>query len=848
MKDRLLTAVGPLLGAALFALALWVLHRVLRQYPLRDVVAQWHAISGGQLALALVLAGLSYFALTGYDALAFRFIENPLPYPKIALASFLAYVFSHNVGISFFGGSAVRYRFFLSWGVPAGAIARVIAFDVATFWLGFLATGGLVLTLDPVPMPEIAWLPLATSRPLGAILLGLLASVCGAAAALPRRWKLGFVLPRPAMLGEQVLLSSLDWTLAASALYVLLPPAAGLSFGHFLGAYLLSVVLALASHVPAGLGVFESAMVLLLAPLVPGAAVLGSLLAFRVVYYLIPFATAFVLFAVFESAERGWRLARPPAWVGRWVAAVVPRIFGASVLLAGVILLLSGATPAAPGRIEALARVLPLPVLEVSHFLGSAIGVALLLLARALLRRSDAAYFLALALLAAGVGTSLLKGFDYEEAVILSSMWVALLPCRSFFDRKSSLLGQPLSAPWLLGILGVLATTVFVMALAYEGQAYSSELWWQFELSAEASRSMRSLVGAFAVMGCYGLTRLLGPAPARIELPSRGLLERVRPIVTACAHTRAHLALLGDKYLLLHEQGNAFVMYGVERQTWIAMGDPVGPPAQRHDLAWRFRELADRHGGRTAFYEVGTEDLPIYVDLGLSLHKLGEEARVPLAGFSLAGRKRKSLRQSHHRMLREGCSIEIVAPAGVPPLLDAIQAISTAWLAEKKVSEKRFSLGFFDRAYLQALPLVVVRRQARIVAFANLWLGADLEELSVDLMRHDPKELPGVMEYLFAELMLWGAGQGYRWFNLGMAPLAGLRPHRLAPLWHRFGAFVFRRGEPLYGFRGLREFKDKFDPVWEPRFLASPGGLAVPVVLTHVAALIAGGVSGMVAK
>jgi phosphatidylglycerol lysyltransferase len=278
------------------------------------------------------------------------------------------------------------------------------------------------------------------------------------------------------------------------------------------------------------------------------------------------------------------------------------------------------------------------------------------------------------------------------------------------------------------------------------------------------------------------------------------------------------------------------------------MGDAVGAAPERQELVWRFREIADRHRGRTAFYEVGTDDLPLYVDLGLSLHKLGEEARVPLAGFSLEGHHRRALRQTYNRAKRAGCAFEIAPVPAVPPLLDELEAVSKSWLAQKNTGEKRFSLGFFDRGYLAQTPVALVRRAGQIVAFANLWTTAQREELSIDLMRHAATAPSGTMEYLLTELLLWGSAQGYGWFNLGMAPLAGLSNRRLAPLWNRLGGLLFHYGEHFYGFRGLREFKQKFDPVWEPRFLASPGGLAVPLILTHVAALISGGVVRVVAR
>ena len=139
-------------------------------------------------------------------------------------------------------------------------------------------------------------------------------------------------------------------------------------------------------------------------------------------------------------------------------------------------------------------------------------------------------------------------------------------------------------------------------------------------------------------------------------------------------------------------------------------------------------------------------------------------------------------------------------------------------------------------------------KTGKIVAFANLWLSADKEELSPDLMRFLPDAPESVMEYLFLQLMLWGKQEGYHWFNLGMAPLSGLEDHALAPLWNRLGAFMFRHGEHFYNFQGLRRYKDKFDPEWEPRYLASPGGLALPRILTNIAALISGGLKGVVTK
>jgi phosphatidylglycerol lysyltransferase len=305
---------------------------------------------------------------------------------------------------------------------------------------------------------------------------------------------------------------------------------------------------------------------------------------------------------------------------------------------------------------------------------------------------------------------------------------------------------------------------------------------------------------------------------------------------------------LGDKRLLFSDDRSAFIMYGVSGRSWVALGDPIGPVETRSDLLWKFREQCDLYDGRSVFYQVGDESLPLYLDLGLSFVKLGEEARVPLADFSLEGSARKQLRQTSNRFQREKCSFEILPVAEARGRMSELKEISDAWMAEKNAAEKGFSLGSFQPDYMQRFPVAVVHREGKILAFSNLWLGAGKEELSIDLMRYVAEAPSGVMEYLFTQLMLWGREEGYQWFCLGMAPLAGLESHALAPLWNRFGNLVFRQGEHFYNFQGLRQYKEKFDPEWSPRYLASPGGFALPQILTDIATLISGGVRKLVAK
>jgi phosphatidylglycerol lysyltransferase len=502
-----------------------------------------------------------------------------------------------------------------------------------------------------------------------------------------------------------------------------------------------------------------------------------------------------------------------------------------------------------PGRLHWLYEILPLPVIELSHFLGSLIGLCLLLLARGLQRRIDAAYVLTAIFLATGSILSLLKGLDYEEATLLGLMLLALLPCRRHFYRRASLFHDSLSVGWVITIMLVLTSSIWLGIFAYKHVDYSSNLWWQFALKGDAPRFLRAAVGSTVLLLILTITRLLGPAPKDPDRPKQDELNLAREIISQSLETTPNLALLGDKTLLFDEEHRGFVMYGVEGNAWVALGNPVGPPAVAQELAWKYRELVERHGGQTVFYEVDTSMLHIYLDMGLTLFKLGENATVQLGDFSLEGSARKGLRYTHRKFTKDGCQLEVLPVADVSALLPELRKISDDWLRDKNTREKGFSLGRFDEQYLLNFPVAVVKQQGKIVAFANLWIGADKKGVSLDLMRFGSEAPPGIMEYLFISLMLWGKEQGYQSLDLGMAPLSGLESRSFAPLWNRIGAMVFQHGEHFYNFEGLRDYKNKFNPTWEPRYLVCPGGfLTLPYVLLRTATLISGGIKGVITK
>lgn len=830
------------IGVALFGAALAVLHRELATLTWRELSRDLAATSLARLGLALLFTVMSYAVLAGYDLLGFQAIRRRLPAANVVLASFLSYAIAHSIGFSMVSGASIRYRFYTRWGVTATELSQIIVSYSVTFWLGICVLGGISLIVaPPVPIagPAVArWLPAA-----GVLLL--LLPLAFVAMTIVRRAPVrirGLALPwpTPGIAVAQVAASIADWAMTAAVLFVLLPPGA-ISFWAFVGPFLVAVLAGGASHVPGGLGVLDGTLVVLLQPYVSSAELVPRLVVYRACYYLLPFAVALVALTADEVRQRRAHVARLSSRLGAITEQITPTLFGGLAFLAGIVLLFSGVTPAARGRLELLHHWLPLGVIEISHFTGSVVGACLLILSQGLRRRLDAAYYLTAVALALGAMASVLKGLDYEEAVALLVMLAILIRARQAFDRPAAFFDTTFSPLWVGSVVSAIGASIWLWRFAFKHVAYADELWWQFELHGQASRSLRAAVGGAMVALLFGATRLVRRAPHQVTAPTDAELDDAAQVVRAQPDTMPNLVYLRDKGLIFSPDRRAFLMYAVQGRTWVALGDPVGPEDAMPGLIRTFLERCDDFGGVPVFYEVTAKYLHRYADVGLTCVKIGEEARVDLSTFTLEGPAGAQYRKVLRRLEKDGGTFRVVPATEVAALLPALRAVSDDWLEARAGSEKGFSLGFFDDAYVARFPAAIVEAGGRVVAFATLWPGAGGTELSLDLMRFHRMAPKGTMEALFVHLLVWGRSEGYRWFALGMAPLSGVERSPAASLWNRVGAFVFQHGGRVYNFQGLRAYKDKFDPVWTPRYLAYQGGGRLPRLIADVAALVAGG-------
>jgi phosphatidylglycerol lysyltransferase len=720
-------------------------------------------------------------------------------------------------------------------------LSRIVLFYSVTFWLGLGLVGGVgLLTAPPPGLLDIAPRTIVVIAGIAGIAITLAYLVFCAIRRAPIEVE-PFTVPVPPfhMAVVQVAISTADWLLAAAVFYVLLPPPRP-DFMMVGGAFVCAQILGLVSHVPGGLGVFEGLMVMLLGPVVPAATLLPVLVLYRIVYYLLPLAVALAILLGDEMIQRRGALTKWSQWCRTIAVWAAPRVLAFFAFASGVILLVSGVTPSDPGRLAWLARLMPLALIEVSHFAASLAGVLLLLLAQAIARRVDAAFYVTAGALAVGCVGSLLKGGDYEEATILALVLLALWAGRHHFTRRARLFEQPISAGWLAAVGSVVAASTWLGFFAYRQVAYSHALWWQFAFEADAPRFLRASVAVTMLVLVVGVRQLLRPTPVR-PAESTDSMNDIDRVIALQPHTSPYLAYLGDKSFLWHESRGAFLMYSMHGRSCIALGDPVGSPSASRDLINRFLAMTAESGMTPVFYQATPERLSDYIEFGMSVTKIGEEARVRLDRFTLAGTRNKAFRASLNHVRKRGLTFRVVEPIDVPALLSELQDVSDEWLAMKGAAEKGFSLGFFDPDYLRHFPIAVLEFDGRVQAFTNLWCGPGRIEISPDLLRHRVDAPNGAMDALMVHVIQWAREQGYEWLNLGVAPLSGVQRSPTGHTWSHVARFVYGHGARFYNFQGLRAYKEKFDPEWTPRYVVHSGNLALPRVLADVTALIAGG-------
>ena len=501
---------------ALFGLALWVLRRVLAEYQYSDILAAIQQMGGWPIGASLLISVLGYAALVGYDYLSLRLVGRPHPVRRMWLPSFVSFAVANSAPVAILTGGGLRYRLFAGLGLTPGETAKLTAANLLTYVLGLFSVAGVAFLVTPLAVPPGIRFPIHSLRAVGALFLLIVAGTFTLSAAHRRAiriWRWSVEVPPPRALLAQLGVAAADWLLSSAALYVLLIAAGATSYPRFLSAFLLAQIVTLVVPLPGGIGVFEAIMLLLRQPGLSVPLVAAALLLYRVCYYLLPLVAAATALIWRGTARRAEGVAPSP--VEEIARTLVPQLLAVLTFLAGLWLLLFGALPHDPGRLAWLGRLLPLAVIEGSHFLGSMVGTGLLLLSWGLARRIQGAWRLTLGLVTLGIPAALLRGGDVGTAGSLMLLALALVSARNAFDRRTAMTSESFDAGWALATLLAIVTVGVLAQFARQHVEYADRLWWEFALDEDAPRALRMVVGVGLVGAVFVLGRLVAYARRR---------------------------------------------------------------------------------------------------------------------------------------------------------------------------------------------------------------------------------------------------------------------------------------------------------------------------------------------
>ena len=813
------TRIWPFLLSGIVLLVSW---GPLRQIHTRDFRADLRGLDTSWVVIA-VTATVANIAVMGlYDVIAFR--RTRTRWLERWRYGAVAFAWSNFLTLGPLAGPAVRFWLYR----PAVDDLTELHSGVLSVTLAFSSglLGWILAVLIASALHANTAMLIAISAPM------VLAVTAGARWGVAH-WK-RFAERTVGTAGalELAAIGWLDWLLAGAA-FMACVQATGLGTAttlQTLRTFFLGQGIGLISFVPGGLGSSDAFWIAHL-PIVKSAAA-AALMAYRAIYYVGPWAVASLLLLSWVSRRTTRRL------------EMSRRIVAGLVGGGGLLILISSASPALQARLPLTRQFVPLMIVEASVITAAFAGLLLIVLARGLARGYRAAFRGTMILLTLGCVAAVLKGLDWEEASILLLLALAARSQSGLFDRPSR--GRWLDTSDLVLAFGALSLFIVFGTFSFHVSTATLERWTAIGYHLQATRFVRAAAAmalALAAATAYVMMR----TPRRFERLSEAEIERTLSLHSRIGTTTNPLLVAtGDKEVFIAEE-LGFCLYRTLGPYMFVFSDPVVRVAADRpaflDALFAFAAEIDR---RPAFYQISPDWMPALHDRGYDFFKVGEEAMVPLARVTLEGSAGKLNRQFLRRAERDRITFRIIEKDEVARRMPELAEVSDEWLRAREGVERQFSVGFFDPAYLRRFRCAVVEdTSGRLLGFANLFEGPRGSEFSIDLMRYRSSG-PSVMDFMIVSLLLEGQRAGYARFNLGMAPLAEVGAQRDAHRRERLAYFLFRRGEQWYNFQGLRFFKEKFHPDWQPRYMAYQNTWEWMVAAAYLGALTAGGWQGLI--
>lgn len=630
-----------------------------------------------------------------------------------------------------------------------------------------------------------------------------------------------------------VAVSFLDWILSTLLFFLILRLlGTNVLFSAFFPIYTISMVLGMMSMLPGAVGSFDLAMILGLSGIgVSKEFALISIILYRVSYYIIPLIIGAIIFLVNGWSTLNAKFNTLPTIILGKISFFTLRFL---IFISGASLLLSTAFPQVFYKIKELYILSSATELHYSKSLVVLVGFLLILMSQLLKYKTKSVYALTILFLVVASILTVTKSFNIIATSYLIIVAIIVALSKNEFCRKGFVVSLE---DIIVSVFSLSSFWVLYLVVGYINLPIKNVTrHYAFVL---LIRNYKSLVNMGTVAFLASLVFLLCMylfGKYTNKIPVMTVDECADDINEFLKHhngtSLTHLIHLKDKYVFFSKDKKGMIQYSIYSNKLIILGNPLGKRSSLTPLISEFHDFASLYGYVPIFFEVSSSMLDLLHDYGYEFMKLGEAAIVNLNEFTLAGQKIQKVRTCCNKITKAGYTFEVVEGHNIDDtLMIDIRQISDIWLAGKK--EMGFSMGFFDEEYIKKAPVGLVRdEEGNLKAFVTTMpTYGENKTFCSDLMRYSRETPRGVMDYMFANLLLWGKENGYKYFNFGVSPLANVGYSKYSFLSERFASQIYYHGKIFYSFEGLKKFKGKYAHDWEPKMLAYKNRFTLPVTM-----------------
>jgi len=637
-----------------------------------------------------------------------------------------------------------------------------------------------------------------------------------------------------------LLASIIEWLVVVTFVWIItMQLNENISYLDIIISYSVAYILGMISFMPAGVIVFDFFMIFSLNRIgMSGFEATSTVIIFRVFYYIIPFIIANLLFylefifknkKILKKIEIRSIIVRLKNKINlssiqlEIISDVSGFLLWITTLIAGILLIISAINPILPKEIQIITSLVSIWIFQISHFNALFFGILLLALSDEIRLRVREAYYLSIVFLSLGLSFNLIKNFNFKEAFILLSIIMILGLNKKYFYR----LFVPFN--WSRMIKKIFIAQIILGFNFFLTPVVDYELTQMIGISVLVQTS---IIGLYYVWGAY-----YSKKPPWRNQTQASIFQIMDDFHNHHSGTAlSHLIYTGDKNIYLTVDKSVLFAFKPLGDKLIVLGDPIGDQNQIESALNEFRKFADIYGYTPIFYQIEEEQLKNYHEIGYTFFKLGEAARIDLETFTLDSSKMRGFRNTKNRFEREGWIFEMHQPPHNQALLEELKIISDEWLKNRK--EKGYSLGRFEENYLNKSPLGVLSKDGKKYAFASLMPAYNNNIITLDLMRFLDESPNSTMEFLLLKMIEWTSEKNYKYFDLGMAPLSNVGKSDYASFAEKVASRIFASERFKYNFKGLRQYKDKFRPIWVYKYIAYPVENKIEPIAINISMMI----------